>query len=276
MKKSKHRMALLKVCCAVLLLVSVTNGFEEPRQEKIPPSYRKERLASLVKKKRSPQSLFSPWTPPYLTTVIRVPIKPSASWWQPQVSSIKRPYYIPVWGSQGQLPIYFPPQPIYTNPGYPADNPPNNAYLPPEPTDNSTVSTINKFEGDDRDRPVWGMSSNESSSAVKPTRRPRPSNANAVTHPPIIRDDHGVAERVTTTTTSMPVPEEVAPPPSNDNLPSRCVWAIISCCSASSNAVSYDCFEQLGCNGAFWDDSPCDNDIARAAISNVMNYYQAI
>lgn len=54
---------------------------------------------------------------------------------------------------------------------------------------------------------------------------------------------------------------------------SRCVWAIVSCCSVGSVDISYNCFEQLGCIGAFWGPSPCESEFARAAIAAALNYY---
>ncbi|XP_065156790.1 uncharacterized protein hdly isoform X1 [Atheta coriaria] len=55
--------------------------------------------------------------------------------------------------------------------------------------------------------------------------------------------------------------------------PSRCVWAIISCCQGNNQNISYSCFEQLGCTGAFWDKSPCDSDFAKAAVDIALQYY---
>ncbi|XP_031338556.1 uncharacterized protein LOC116167348 [Photinus pyralis] len=65
-----------------------------------------------------------------------------------------------------------------------------------------------------------------------------------------------------------------SPTEQDKKVPPRCLWAIISCCTASSNALNYDCFEQLGCYGVFWDNNPCDSDFANAAISSAMKYYE--
>lgn len=54
---------------------------------------------------------------------------------------------------------------------------------------------------------------------------------------------------------------------------SRCVWAIVTCCSPDSRAVRYGCFEQSGCHGAFWGTSPCDRHIARSAIDAALQFY---
>lgn len=55
--------------------------------------------------------------------------------------------------------------------------------------------------------------------------------------------------------------------------PSNCVWAVVSCCSATSTKVAEACFEQRGCPGPFWDKSPCDSDYAKAAINTALQYY---
>ncbi|XP_031338545.1 uncharacterized protein LOC116167343 isoform X1 [Photinus pyralis] len=262
-------MAVLRVCLGILLLTSMLNAIESShnrlRHEKGSPELRKRRLSDIVRRRRASESkskraaYYNPWTPP---NMVRTPPnrKPSFTLWQPNQVQIQRPYYIPIWGPPGKPPIYFPPQPIYLNPGLPL----NNRYLPPA-GENTTVPTDNKFG---EDGPIWGTVNEPAT--VPPTRKPRP----PVTHPPIVRPADSETTNNEITPSREPVVENQPPAPSIGNQPSRCVWAIISCCSASSNTVSYDCFEQLGCNGAFWDNSPCDSEIARAAISTAMNYYQ--
>jgi hypothetical protein len=55
--------------------------------------------------------------------------------------------------------------------------------------------------------------------------------------------------------------------------PSRCVWAIISCCSPGSSNVRNPCFELLGCSGPFWDTNPCNEGMANAALKVVGEFY---
>ncbi|XP_023727433.2 uncharacterized protein LOC111875421 isoform X2 [Cryptotermes secundus] len=55
--------------------------------------------------------------------------------------------------------------------------------------------------------------------------------------------------------------------------PSRCVWAIISCCSPGSSNVRNPCFELLGCPGPFWDTNPCNERITGAALKVVGEFY---
>lgn len=233
--------------------------------------------------------------------------------WQPPLYQIRRPYIIPVWGAPGRIPIYFPPQPILINPGYPPDNRPNgylppiNGYLPPKPQTTTPSPQDpgfikNRFD----DGPVWDVAeapnqipsqSLTSTTAATPTRRRRP-NRPASTHPPIVHRPSNATSDVnnlapvlppinirppaamafTTTTppplTSRPQASTAPPPkPSSGRQPSNCVWAIISCCSGTSPRVSYSCFEQYNCVGAFWDSSPCDSDFARAAVNTAENYY---
>ncbi|XP_067010601.2 uncharacterized protein hdly [Anabrus simplex] len=55
--------------------------------------------------------------------------------------------------------------------------------------------------------------------------------------------------------------------------PSKCVWAIISCCTPRSNVIRHECFELLGCQGAFWDVNPCDGRITQSAVKLALNFY---
>lgn len=117
---------------------------------------------------------------------------------RPPMYQINRPYIIPIWGAPGRIPIYFPPQPIPYNPGYPHLNPPrvddplrpNNGYLPPQRTtekpEKTTVTLVNKF-GDDP--PIWddgeAQPATPRPSGGRPTRRPRPDRPTS-THPPLV------------------------------------------------------------------------------------------
>jgi hypothetical protein len=55
--------------------------------------------------------------------------------------------------------------------------------------------------------------------------------------------------------------------------PSRCVWAIISCCSPGSSNIRNPCFELLGCPGPFWDTNPCNESITGTALKVVGEFY---
>lgn len=54
---------------------------------------------------------------------------------------------------------------------------------------------------------------------------------------------------------------------------SRCVWAIVNCCSRNTDAVRYSCFEAVGCHGAFWDLNPCSEELLDAAIDESESYF---
>lgn len=59
----------------------------------------------------------------------------------------------------------------------------------------------------------------------------------------------------------------------NGKEPSRCVWAILSCCAPANAPVQYTCFDLLGCSTAFWDTDPCVPAIIRAALEQATKYY---
>lgn len=93
---------------------------------------------------------------------------------RPATRTIAPPYYIPVYGAAGNY-IFYPPQPLYTNPGIPVDNPDKipfkgQPYLPPTP--NNVVPINTRFDGDDDDAPVWGNIPNnkETDQSTKTTR----------------------------------------------------------------------------------------------------------
>lgn len=200
---------------------------------------------------------YNPWTPTYLT-VGRFSSNNQGPQSQPYIGYIdtKRP-----------ISIYYPPQVIYFNSGHPVHNPHN---LVKE--DTTTVSVLNRF-GDEDDGPVWDTVT-ASSNRIIPTRR-NLMKAQAITFPPIIRHESTTARNAEMTNSLFRIKsEEIKSAPSHNSNPSRCVWAIISCCSMTS-AISYECFEQLGCEGAFWGPSPCESDFAQAAVVNIMNYYQS-
>lgn len=55
--------------------------------------------------------------------------------------------------------------------------------------------------------------------------------------------------------------------------PSRCVWAILSCCAPSNTPIRYTCFDVLGCSTAFWDTNPCVPAIIKTALDQATQYY---
>ncbi|VEN59760.1 unnamed protein product [Callosobruchus maculatus] len=201
--------------------------------------------------------------------------------WKPWGYTLSRPYFIPVYGAEGQPPLYFPPQPLLRNPGSPPDNPVRRRrpfkgpqYLPPK-TDQpgKDMKVGNRFQSDDDDeefRPVWG--------AILPTR-PRPGKGNTIElsidneiQPPKNAARPRPPASKTTTTTSATT-TTVPPSTTSRPGPSNCVWAVVSCCSVTTNAVPESCFEQRGCPGPFWGASPCDSDFAKAAIEAALKYY---
>lgn len=202
--------------------------------------------------------------------------------WKPSPYQLSRPYFIPVYGAAGKVPIYFPPQKLNVNPGVPVDNPlPNRpfigpGYLPPTTEKPSTMTIKDRFNGDDDDdRPVWGSSMDESEQNIIPTRVPKVSGITEF--PPLIHDiSRGTNALAAESDDVVPAPASrittVAPPKAG---PSNCAWAIVSCCSASSTNVPDSCFEQRGCPGPFWGMSPCQSEFAKSAIESALNYYQS-
>ncbi|VVC33363.1 Hypothetical protein CINCED_3A023401 [Cinara cedri] len=57
--------------------------------------------------------------------------------------------------------------------------------------------------------------------------------------------------------------------------PSRCVWAILSCCAPANTPIRYTCFDVLGCSAAFWDTNPCVPAILLTALDQATAYYGA-
>ncbi|XP_050303643.1 uncharacterized protein LOC126741299 [Anthonomus grandis grandis] len=217
---------------------------------------------------------YYPWAAP--GTPSGVSLLNAANVYKPSPYTITRPYYIPVYGLSGGNYLFYPPQPLYTNVGSPPDNPMKPAfqgptYLPPKekpPQEGGDIN--NRFgEDDDDDRPVWGgaamntmpLSGDQPKEwSVVPTRPPGAALRPA---PPLIRDP------VSTSESSTPA-RPPAPPPG----PSNCVWAIISCCSATDPSVlPQNCFEARGCPGPFWGDSPCMGEYAKAAIDSAVKYF---
>lgn len=59
----------------------------------------------------------------------------------------------------------------------------------------------------------------------------------------------------------------------NGKEPSRCVWAILSCCAPANTPIRYTCFDVLGCSTAFWDTNPCVPAIVKTALDQATMYY---
>lgn len=202
----------------------------------------------------------------------------SMSVWRPPVYALSRPYFIPIYGSSGRIPIYFAPQPLGGQ-----DKPPfiGPGYLPPKEqpeTQSPSVNVKDRFYyDDDDDRPVWNKGSDNSiSESDKPARPPADNSVHlSAADENTMREIFKIrptqptpqpprARTTTTTTTSAP---------STTQGPSNCVWAVVSCCSAETNVYPERCFEQRGCPGPFWSGSPCDTEFAKAAVAAALKYY---
>ncbi|XP_055678589.1 uncharacterized protein LOC129787218 isoform X2 [Lutzomyia longipalpis] len=74
-----------------------------------------------------------------------------------------------------------------------------------------------------------------------------------------------------------PLPATPATPiatrPTQPEGPSRCVWAIVNCCTPRNPAVRYACFERVGCHGVFWDLNPCSDVVVQAAVDETNRYF---
>ncbi|BFF90885.1 uncharacterized protein DMAD_09318 [Drosophila madeirensis] len=57
--------------------------------------------------------------------------------------------------------------------------------------------------------------------------------------------------------TAAPNLPRATPRPTPSPKVTNCVWAIVNCCSKNSKKIRYNCFEEFGCSGAFWDINPC-------------------
>lgn len=211
----------------------------------------------------------------------------SFSRWKPSLYQLSRPYFIPVYGAAGKVPIYFPPQKLNLNPGVPRDNPlpkrpfTGPGYLPPTTENPSTVMIINKFNADDTDtfnpeteeRPIWGGSVDDNDNII-PTRAPKPSSPTDT--PPLVHDINMGTNALATDAEvkeSAPVLRITTAAPARSG-PSNCSWAIVMCCSVSSRDPPENCFEQKGCPGPFWGPSPCDSEYAKVAVASALNYYE--
>lgn len=164
----------------------------------------------------------------------------------------------------------------------------------------STDNRVGEDEPFDADRPVWGSDNSitRTTSTTLPPRRTHPPVIQAAdesyvppttsrprfpatmptlpprrTHPPVIQ---AADESFMRTTTARPrIPNNVIPvessAPASKSI-SQCIWAISSCCN-SSQKIRYQCFERLGCYGAFWGLNPCaDNDFHDSAIRAADEY----
>ncbi|XP_055848916.1 uncharacterized protein LOC129913939 isoform X2 [Episyrphus balteatus] len=150
-------------------------------------------------------------------------------------------------------------------------------YVPKNPT--PTPSSVGNRVGiSDDDLPVWGSVdlppsvNTQAPPRTLPPRRPPPSilqsgdedyraSPNRNTRPPATQRTTP-RPRTTPRTTQRPTPAQESSP----RTLSACIWAISSCCDNRNTEIRYQCFERLGCQGAFWDLNPCADDIYRSAV----------
>lgn len=209
----------------------------------------------------------------------------------------------------GQLPIFFPPKPILYNPGYPIHNipRPERPIRPTPPNETDTPMELpNRFgdpnDIDNIDHPVWGVvgeSSEQSGGAAAPARttmRPtvRPARPTKPPTPPLFHrpsfGDEGqgnvqqndLTQSVGQTQSSVPRPTQrpQTQPPRTTTVAAgrqldRCVWAIITCCNPSNEKIRYSCFENAGCEGAFWDRNPCSREVTLEALDAAQQFYES-
>lgn len=177
----------------------------------------------------------------------------------------------------------------------------------------TTGSRFGDPNGNLDDHPSWGVVDSEEdifgggSSAIT-TRRPSVARPTKPPTPPLFHrpslgeegegniplDFNNVfeAERITTTTRRpmrvttrrpsniRPIPQRpqtsrtttVAP---ERQLP-RCTWAIITCCNPSNDQqVSSECFENAGCGGSFWGQSPCSKEATLEALEAAQRFFES-
>lgn len=191
-------------------------------------------------------------------------------------------------------PAYLPPAPPTTESG-----------------DKVNMTISNRFKDEDEEpAPIWGIVKTDPAAA--PVGRPtRPPSSGQTTLPPLVHatvnkrpasqgnqiyfdneapsavmlhveseeDEKLYVPPVVAAPASTVAPPQAAQAPNevkkDNSSPGPCVWAIISCCSAASDQIRYNCFEQRGCGGAFWGRSPCDSDLTQSAIAAALNYYNS-
>nr|CAD7265191.1 unnamed protein product [Timema shepardi] len=134
---------------------------------------------------------------------------------------------------------------------------PNHKIVPSPALEHNHIKPTKEKHGPDSDSIAFGTDSFSTSSAgiAASTSIPRP-------------PDNGLATVERDVSQSPQKKKDHA-----DTVPSRCVWSIVSCCVPGSVEVRYRCFELLGCNGAFWDSSPCSHDFGWAAIAAITKFY---
>lgn len=59
----------------------------------------------------------------------------------------------------------------------------------------------------------------------------------------------------------------------NKEMPSKCVFAVVACCESSTSEPRLGCFEQLECDGPFWDRSPCEPAVLDASLARLAKFY---
>lgn len=124
-----------------------------------------------------------------------------------------------------------------------------------------------RFDSDinDRDRVVWDRSPgrvnfDESHAPPPLIHQAQDSASNRIGNTNSISSDNGFS----------------GAPPSEFQAkePSKCVWAIVSCCARNNARVRYACFEEVGCLGAFWDINPCADEYQRKAIAEADSFFE--
>lgn len=238
------------------------------------------------KDKRSKRS-YHPYDPGYQ---IQWPEFEGLNTWRNSFYPIQRPYFVPIYGYNGRIPLYYPPCTYYHNAGTPPHNlgkppyvgptylPPVTTLAPPSKNNTSTMNIDDRFgDNDDDDRPIWDNNGSyypgraTTRAPMLPTRKPM---SGTSTVPPLVHKDTDANRSSSSNgnTVENDIATDAPPLPQG---PSKCVWAIVSCCSTASRDVSYECFDQLGCGGPFWDVNPCDTEYAKAAIQTALEFYNS-
>lgn len=227
-------------------------------------------------------------------------VQPSFQGVQSQSSwnAFRQPYqpyqiFIPIWGNPRGVPIFFPPKPILLNPGYPLNNRPVIGPENPTSTSDSGTNIGSRFGDPNRNEGVaWGFVDDDdvrgggAFSTVRPTARPnaRPTTRSPSTNDrPNLRPNRPIGEippldqnsNDLLTTTRSPI-TTTTPETTTQRQLNRCVWAIVSCCNPGNDQIRYSCFENLGCPGAFWDNSPCSREVTQAAFNAAQEFYDQI
>ncbi|XP_045467789.1 uncharacterized protein LOC123676119 [Harmonia axyridis] len=69
---------------------------------------------------------------------------------------------------------------------------------------------------------------------------------------------------------------EIPPVPfmvSTSTKPSKCAWAILSCCSTTSEELNHKCFREMECEEKYWNVNICSEEFKSVAILTAYKYY---